>query len=549
MSSSDLPRTQRAVELVGPDQLRLNPAKPVPPPGAHQVLCRVEAVGLCFSDLKLVQQFAAHPRKSEVISGVDREVLARLPSYVPGELPTSPGHEAVVRVAAVGDGVTAYRLGERYLIQADYRWLPTARANAAFGYNFAGALQEYVLFDERVIISPEGECALIPVSESPSASALALVEPWACVEHAYASPERQGMKGPEGRRALCAEAPSVRGSARPYRIPLPEGGLRWSGSAAELRREPDQWFDDIAYLGGSADKVERLFPKLAPGGILYLALGGGRFHRPVSVPVGRVHYQGIRIAGTVGSAGPEVMAHIPPSAEIRPGNRVHIVGAGGPMGVMHVVRALSSGVPGIQVFAGDTDESRLAALARLAAPLAEKHGVAFQTYNPTMGPAPGPFDYLALMVPAPALVAEAAEQAAEGAIINLFAGIPAEVSAALDLNAYLEKHCYLTGTSGSEIRDMKTVLHKLERGLLDTNLSVAAVGGLEAGIEGIRSIERREIAGKIVLYPACRELPLIRLNEMQARLPEVAALLRDGTWTPEAERALLQAYETERPKR
>ena len=90
---------------------------------------------------------------------------------------------------------------------------------------------------------------------------------------------------------------------------------------------------------------------------------------------------------------------------------------------------------------------------------------------------------------------------------------------------------------------MKTVLDKLKSGRLDTNLSVAAVGGLEAGIEGIRAVERREISGKIVLYPACRDLPLLRLEELGEALPEVAAELRGGAWTGEAEAALLRWYQ------
>jgi len=43
MSKQEIPQTQVAVELVGPNQLRLNAAAPVHAPGPHQVLCRVEA--------------------------------------------------------------------------------------------------------------------------------------------------------------------------------------------------------------------------------------------------------------------------------------------------------------------------------------------------------------------------------------------------------------------------------------------------------------------------------------------------------------------------
>ena len=51
-----LPKRQYAVQLVGPDELFFNDSKEVVEPGPHQIVGRVEAVGLCFSDLKLLKQ-------------------------------------------------------------------------------------------------------------------------------------------------------------------------------------------------------------------------------------------------------------------------------------------------------------------------------------------------------------------------------------------------------------------------------------------------------------------------------------------------------------
>ena len=70
-----IPETQYAVQLIGPSKLKLNKAKPVTPPGPTQVLARIEAVGLCFSDLKLLKQFAKHARKGEILTGIDPAVL------------------------------------------------------------------------------------------------------------------------------------------------------------------------------------------------------------------------------------------------------------------------------------------------------------------------------------------------------------------------------------------------------------------------------------------------------------------------------------------
>jgi len=87
---------------------------------------------------------------------------------------------------------------------------------------------------------------------------------------------------------------------------------------------------------------------------------------------------------------------------------------------------------------------------------------------------------------------------------------------------------------------MKRMLEKVETGRLDTNVSVAAVSGLEGAVAGIRAVENRLIAGKIVVYPACKGLELVRLEELQEKLPAVAACLKDGLWTAEAERKLIE---------
>src|SRR5215468_9594998 len=131
MSQAIVPQTQRAVQLVGPDQLKINETKAVFEPGPHQVLGKVEVVGLCFSDLKLLKQFSGHARKSEVAAGVDPQALKEMPNYVPGD-------ETVVRIVKTGNKVTRHKVGDRYLVQTDYRWLPTANSNSAFGYNFEG---------------------------------------------------------------------------------------------------------------------------------------------------------------------------------------------------------------------------------------------------------------------------------------------------------------------------------------------------------------------------------------------------------------------------
>ena len=551
-----LPKTQYAGQLVGPDELVLNKSKEVFPPGRHQILCRVEAVGLCFSDLKLLKQFSSHVRKSKIVSGIDLEILKEIPSSLPGEAPTIPGHEPVVRIEAIGPAVENFKPGQRFLVQTDYRWIRTATSNAAFGYNFEGALAEYVLMDERVITTPQGDSMLLSVGEELSGSAIALVEPWACVEDAYVSAERTTLKI-DGQMLIVADTEVTENTfqnlfssyGKPAQItwlseaPIPDGLELAADRAASISALTDAGYDDIIYFGSDAKVVEALFAKVALNGILNIVLYGDRFGRDVVTTVGRVHYGGIRIVGTSGSDPAESMEIIPETDEIRPGDRINIVGAGGPMGMMHVIRNICQGVEGISVFASDVDDNRLATLTRIARPLAAKYDVTYKAYNPLKDKITEAFDYTALMAPIPALVAASVLNAAERGLINIFAGIPATVTAKIDLDAYIEKQLYFIGTSGSTLDDMKRMLEKAESGRLDTNLSVAAVCGLAGATDGIRAVENRSIAGKIVVYPACKDLPLLPLEKMSEKMPKVAECLNDGLWTRQAELKLLEMYQ------
>jgi threonine dehydrogenase-like Zn-dependent dehydrogenase len=550
----EIPKTQRAVQLIGPDKLTLNTSKEIVPPGPHQILCKVEAVGLCFSDLKLLKQFSTHARKTSIKSGIDKNILTEISSYMPEDKPTVPGHEAVVRVWAVGKGVTQFKPGQRFLVQTDYRWLPTANSNGSFGYNFEGALQEYVLMDERVITSPEGDSMLIPASEKLSAAAIGLVEPWACVEDSYAAKDRAVIKS--GGKMLIVADRKLTDSALTHlfgKYGRPND-ITWLGeslphdlgiemvSAKTITELKDAYYDDVIYFGAHAATVESLFWKVAPRGLINIVLGGERFGNAVVTTVGRVHYGGVRIIGTIGSDPAESMTAIPPSGEIRKGDNINVVGAGGPMGVMHVIRNLCQGVEKVTVFAGDLDDARLAALSKIAQPLAKKNHVSYQPYNPGKDTLAVKFDYVALMAPVPALVAKAVKTAADGAIINIFAGIPAQITGEIDLDAYIEKKLYFIGTSGSVLEDMKLVLAKVENDSLDTNLSVAAISGLDGAVDGIRAVEKALIPGKILVYPQCKGLGLTTLNELSEKLPQVANCLENGVWTKKAEEKLLEIF-------
>ena len=147
-------------------------------------------------------------------------------------------------------------------------------------------------------------------------------------------------------------------------------------------------------------------------------LGGAPIGRPVSIDVGRIHYDLVRWVGTPGTSATDGYAMAPADSELRDGDRVAVVGAAGPMGFMHVIRAETTGRTGLSVAAVDIDDDRLAHLAKVAAPIAEAHGVELRVVNGrTADPGTG-YDYVAVMVPSPVIAAQAVALAGPGCRVN-----------------------------------------------------------------------------------------------------------------------------------
>jgi hypothetical protein len=381
-----------------------------------------------------------------------------------------------------------------------------------------------------------------------------LLEPWACVERAYATVERGTLKAGgdllvvvdpghrlEGLAELVEAAPpgaiTACGPEEAQQILLEDFG-------AAVAHCPDVLdegsFDDIIYFGADPERVEQLQSLLRLKGVIDVVLGGERLGRPVDIDVGRVHYDLTRWVGTTGTSAEEGYAWVPSSGELRPGETVGVIGAAGPMGFMHVVRALTSGIEGVAVTAVDIDPERLAHLASVAAPLAEARGLEFQAVDSRTDEVGAGFSRIGCMVPVPSLAASTVQLASEGAIIDFFAGFAVGTTAPLDLDQMLEKHVYILGTSGSMISDMKAVLSRLELGTLDTNISVYAISGMQGVVDALDAVNARTSGGKIVIYPQLTQLGLVTLADMPARLPEVAAALDDGRWTKAAEQVLLE---------
>jgi threonine dehydrogenase-like Zn-dependent dehydrogenase len=551
-----VPQTQYAVQLIAANRLRLNEAKPVVAPGPQQYLCRVEAVGLCLSDMKLLAQFNVHPRKTPILKGISQEVLAEIPSYVPETMPAVPGHEAVVRIVKAGAKTSAFQVGERYVVQADYRTLLTQSSNGAFGYNFEGALQEYALLDERIIVDTAGEKYLLPFSEKQSAAAGVLVEPWACVEASFAARERRKLKTDgnvlvffedEVKAAAKLTGVSFEESKRVFSCGMPEKSFNDAPTERMRKISLDELpsfgpYDDIVYFGSRAERVTQLLGLTAGGGLLNLVQCGRRFNLPVRTPLGRIHYNGLRICGTTGNIAAAGYGMIPDSLGPPSGAfRMAVVGAGGPMGTMHVLRTLSLCAVGTEVVASDLDSGRLKILESRAGHLANERGLILKTHNPKNDGLLPESDYFVVAVPAPALVAEAIMRSPISGIVNIFAGIPVNVDGLIDLDRVIGNGVWLFGTSGSSVANLRTVLEQLESGKLDTTKALAAVSGMRGALRGLELVKTQGVPGKIVVYPTLRNEELTSFDELPTKSPATYAAFSSagGSWTKEVETLFL----------
>src|SRR5438034_2084445 len=152
-------------------------------------------------------------------------------------------------------------------------------------------------------------------------------------------------------------------------------------------------------------------------------------------------------------------------------------------------------------------------------------------------------DDIIVTAPTAAAVTQAARLLAGDGMLVLFAGLPVGTRAALDLSRVFLHGAQYTGTSGSRIADQTLVVGKTLAGDLSPANAVAAVGGIEAAADGLRSLVEGRFAGKIVIFPQLRDLALTSLEDLAARDPELAAALGPGgTWTSEAEAVLFAKH-------
>jgi NADPH:quinone reductase-like Zn-dependent oxidoreductase len=120
---------------------------PIPKPNADQMLVRIDSVGLCFSDVKIIRMGGSHPKL------YNRDL---------SQEPTRLGHEASLTVIDVGENLKdQYHPGQRLAVQPD---IYQDGKSTAYGYTIPGGLIQYHLIGPEILDTDEGAC-LLPVGD------------------------------------------------------------------------------------------------------------------------------------------------------------------------------------------------------------------------------------------------------------------------------------------------------------------------------------------------------------------------------------------------
>jgi L-iditol 2-dehydrogenase len=256
--------TMRAVRLHGPGDIRLD-TLPVPEPGARELLVRIEACGICPTDV--------------------RKFLA---GTADGAYPFNPGHEWVGRVEAVGASVPTWERGAR-----------------VYGDTYAG-YAEYALL---AVDAGDWSYGALEVPENVSTERAVFVEPLADCLHAVHDQGRvrAGHRvvvlgaGQMGLQIVLAAASA---GARVLAVdPLParrELALSFGAeqAAEPVRSESSSERADVVFVAvGDPSLVPQALAAAKPGGRVVLFAGFGTSGEAL-VDLNRLHYEEIELVGS-----------------------------------------------------------------------------------------------------------------------------------------------------------------------------------------------------------------------------------------------------------
>jgi threonine dehydrogenase-like Zn-dependent dehydrogenase len=533
---------------------------PVPSPDADQMLVRIDSVGLCFSDVKIMRQGGSHPKL------YDRDLATE---------PTRLGHEVSLTVIEVGDNLKdRYRAGQRLAVQPD---IYQDGRSTAYGYTIPGGLIQYHLMGTEMLDTDDGAC-LLPLPDTMGYAEASTLEPWGCVMAAYTQRRRLepkaggtmwiiGRPGDE-REYLFSSGLDAPATIVMTDVPASVENLLEGTSATTVVRDgigPDDYralvdeltdgagFDDIVVLDPrSAATVGAVATHIARRGTLNL-VGETALDGLVNTDVGRLHYD---YTAYIGGRGPDIAASYGEArnrCDLRSEGTTVFVGAGGPMGLMHVQRAIQQPGGPRKIVATEVSDERLKALEDRLGHLARSNDCELITFN-SQSSAQSLRDFVmgltdnrgaddvVVSVPISEVMAEADTLMNADGMLVFFAGVPNGTLAPLNLSAVYLDNAQYTGTSGLTIHDQQQVVDLANQGDLSPGSIVGAVGGMLAAKDGLQALVDGRYSGKVLIFPQIHDFPLMGLDELKETMPDVAAKLGAGdTWTDEAERALFDS--------
>lgn len=249
----------RAVVVTAPGAVELT-TLPDPAPAPDGVVVEVAAVGLCGTDLHILQ---GHH----------------------GALPVVPGHELTGVVVAAGSGARGVRVGDRVAVDPNLpcracRWCRAGRENlcpdlGALGVTTAGGCAE-------LVAAPAGACVVLP--DAVDLAAATLVEPLSCAVRAFdVLRSRLGASvllygsGTMGLMLLALAQRS--GAVRVDVVDLNEAktavaarlGASAVATSADALDRPQGW-DVVVDATGNPHAITDALSRVAPGGT-YLQFG------------------------------------------------------------------------------------------------------------------------------------------------------------------------------------------------------------------------------------------------------------------------------------
>ena len=513
-----------------------------------ELLVRIDAIGLCFSDVKLIRAGESHPR---VIS----ENLATDPVI--------PGHEAVMSVVKVGAKLAKqYEVGQRFIIQAD---IYVNGKGFAYGYAIDGGMAQYSVLDQRVLNGDEG-CYLLPVADHMPSAVAALLEPWTCVQAAYmienrSTPKAGGKMLVVGKAGNTYTAGAAVAANKPASLTV--YGLDDAAVAAleaELGMkavkvdalDENEKFDDIFVADRCVETTAKVAKMGAFGAVI--SFGGELPAEKLSFDVGSIHYQGWFYQGTASRDISSAYGRNVRST-MKAGGSCWLPGGAGAMGQMHTQMAVENPNGPKRILVSDMDQSRIDNVKRLLADKIAERGIEFVAVNPTTMSAeefekvlndfaPEGFDDIVMLVPVVPVLMQSAAHLGKNGLMNIFAGIPAGKEGELDLATIARNGGRSIGSSGSKTAHLRHTLELATSGKLQPVTALAAVGGMQDLKKGLDAVANAKFPGKTVIFPNCEDMPLTPVSQLGDILPDAAATYDEqGFYTSKTEKALLDKFE------